>query len=175
MTPADLTVNPIKTLGEVLFSPSSLFFSPVLLFQLSRQTRVEIKRLTRRLRKRERKIAYSLMKYSGVFFYGGTFFADRRIEKYGKNVSTRSQESIGRSHGQWMYKCIVRSLRFRRKHVLIEGIMRSTFTPKGKRKFVPRDEVFPLIVVHCFLLLHRNKWFHASFIHKNCSGQFLSV
>ena len=52
--------------------------------------------------------------------------------------------------------------------------LRFTFTPNGKREFVPRDEVFPLIVVYCFLLLHRNKWFHASFIHKNCSGLFLS-
>ena len=47
--------------------------------------------------------------------------------------------------------------------------------PIGKREFVPRDEVFPLIVVHCLLLLHRDKLFHASFIHKNCSGQFLSA
>ena len=48
--------------------------------------------------------------------------------------------------------------------------LRFTDTPNRKREFVPRDEVFPLIVVHCLLLLHRNKWFHASFIHKNCSG-----
>ena len=52
--------------------------------------------------------------------------------------------------------------------------LRFTFTPNGKREFVPRDEVFPLIVVYCFLLVHRNKWFHASFIHKNRSGLFLS-
>ena len=44
---------------------------------------------------------------------------------------------------------------------------RVTFTPNGKREFVPRDQVFPLIiVVYCS--------FHLSFIHKNCSGQFLS-
>ena len=26
------------------------------------------------------------------------------------------------------------------------------FTPNGKREFVPRDQVFPLIVVNCLLL-----------------------
>ena len=49
---------------------------------------------------------------------------------------------------------------------LIERL-RFTFTPNGKREFVPRDQVFPLIDVYCFLLLHKNKWFHASFIHEN--------
>ena len=39
----------------------------------------------------------------------------------------------------------------------------------------PRDQVFPLIVSYFFLLLLKNKSFHASFIHKNCSGQFLSA
>ena len=51
--------------------------------------------------------------------------------------------------------------------------LRFTFTPNGKREFVPRDQVFFLIVVYCLLLLLKNKYFHASFIHKNCSGQFL--
>ena len=27
----------------------------------------------------------------------------------------------------------------------------------GKREFVPHDQVFPLIVVYCLLLLHKNK------------------
>ena len=49
------------------------------------------------------------------------------------------------------------------------------FTPNGKREFVPRDQVFLLIVVNCLLLQLKNKWFHASFIHKNCSGLFLSA
>ena len=53
------------------------------------------------------------------------------------------------------------------------GRLRFTFTPNGKREFVPRDQVFFLIVVYCLLLLLKNKYFHASFIHKNCSGQFL--
>ena len=57
---------------------------------------------------------------------------------------------------------------------LIERL-RFTFPPNGKREFVPRDQVFPLIVVYCFSLLHRNKWFHASFIHKKCCGQFVSA
>ena len=38
-----------------------------------------------------------------------------------------------------------------------------------KREYVPRDQVF------CLLLLLKNKKFHATFIHKNCSGQFLST
>ena len=44
----------------------------------------------------------------------------------------------------------------------------------GKRAFVPRDQFFTLIAVYCLLLLHKNEWFHASFIHENCSGQFLT-
>ena len=57
---------------------------------------------------------------------------------------------------------------------LIEKL-RFTFTPNGKREFVPRDQVFSLIVVYYLLLLLKNKWFPASFILKNCSGQFLSA
>ena len=34
---------------------------------------------------------------------------------------------------------------------------RFTFTPNGKREFVPRDQVFPLFFVYCLLLLHKNK------------------
>ena len=50
--------------------------------------------------------------------------------------------------------------------------LRFTFTPNGKREFVLRDQVFPLIVVNCLLLQLKNKYFHASFIHKNCCGLF---
>ena len=39
-----------------------------------------------------------------------------------------------------------------------------TFTPNGKREFVPRDHIFPLIAVYCFLFVLKNKWFNASFI-----------
>ena len=35
--------------------------------------------------------------------------------------------------------------------------LRFMFTPNGKREFVPRDQVSPLIVVYCLVLLHRNK------------------
>ena len=35
--------------------------------------------------------------------------------------------------------------------------LRFTFAPNGKREFVPHDQVFPLIVVYCLLLLHKNK------------------
>ena len=34
--------------------------------------------------------------------------------------------------------------------------LRFTFTPNGKREFVPRNQVFPLIVVHCLLLQLKN-------------------
>ena len=39
---------------------------------------------------------------------------------------------------------------------LIERL-RFTFMPNGKREFVPRDQVFPLIVVNCSLLQLENK------------------
>ena len=39
---------------------------------------------------------------------------------------------------------------------LLDGL-RVTFTPNGKREIVPRDQVFPLIVVYCLLLLLKNK------------------
>ena len=35
--------------------------------------------------------------------------------------------------------------------------LRFTFTPNGKREFVPRDQVFPLFFVYCLLVLHKNK------------------
>ena len=35
--------------------------------------------------------------------------------------------------------------------------IRFTFTPNGKREFVPRDQVFPLIVVNCLLIQLKNK------------------
>ena len=35
--------------------------------------------------------------------------------------------------------------------------LRFTFTPNGKRKFVQRDQVFPLFFVYCLVLLHKNK------------------
>ena len=39
--------------------------------------------------------------------------------------------------------------------LVLEGL-RFTFTPNGKREFLPRDQVFPLIAVYCLLLLHKN-------------------
>ena len=35
--------------------------------------------------------------------------------------------------------------------------LRFTFTPNGKREFVPRDEVFSLFFVYCILFPHKNK------------------
>ena len=51
---------------------------------------------------------------------------------------------------------------------------------KRKRRLLERSrslggvEVLPLIVVYCLLRLLKTILFHASFIHKNCSEQFLS-
>ena len=47
----------------------------------------------------------------------------------------------------------------KRKQVQDAGLerLRFTFTPNGKREFVPRDQVFPLIVVYCLLPLPKNK------------------
>ena len=47
-------------------------------------------------------------------------------------------------------------IEMRGDYVLLEKL-RFTFTPNGKREFVPRDQVFPLIVVYCLLLLLKNK------------------
>ena len=52
------------------------------------------------------------------------------------------------------------------------GRFRVTFTPEGNGIFVPRDQVSLSIVVYFLSLLHKNKWFIISFIHKNCLGQF---
>ena len=43
-----------------------------------------------------------------------------------------------------------------RLNVTVERL-RFTFTSYGKREFVPRDQVFPLIVVNCLLLRLKNK------------------
>ena len=43
-----------------------------------------------------------------------------------------------------------------RKRDSIEKL-RFTFTPNGKREFVPRDQVFSLIVVNCLVLQLKNK------------------
>ena len=35
--------------------------------------------------------------------------------------------------------------------------LRFTFTPKGRREFVPRDQVFPVFSFYSLLLVHKNK------------------
>ena len=65
--------------------------------------------------------------------------------------------------------------RFAGLRLLIIERLRFTFTPNSKREFVPRDQVFPLFFVYCLLILPENKYFYASFIHKNRSGLFLSA
>ena len=52
--------------------------------------------------------------------------------------------------------------------------LRVTFKPNAKREIVPRDQVFPLIVVYCLLLLPKISSFTPVYP-KNCSGQFLSA
>ena len=39
-------------------------------------------------------------------------------------------------------------------------LVKVTFTPKGERELVPRDQVSPWIVACCLLLLHKSKWLH---------------
>ena len=50
--------------------------------------------------------------------------------------------------------------------------LRFAFTPNGRREFVTRDQVYVLFSVYSLLLLHKNKWFYASFIHGNRWGLF---
>ena len=44
----------------------------------------------------------------------------------------------------------------RKKNAIIERL-RFAFTSNGKREFVPRDQVFPVIVVNCLLPQLKNK------------------
>ena len=49
---------------------------------------------------------------------------------------------------------------WRCRHVTVLNTLeklRFTVTPNGKREFVPRDQVFPLIVVNCLLLQLKNE------------------
>ena len=41
--------------------------------------------------------------------------------------------------------------------ILVIERLRFTFTPNGKREFVPRDQIFPVIFVYFLLLLLKNK------------------
>ena len=45
--------------------------------------------------------------------------------------------------------------------------LRFPFTPIGRREFLPRDQVSPIFSVYSLLLLHKNKYFYASFNHRN--------
>ena len=89
-----------------------------------------------------------------------------RKQRHSFQSSTNSQEITGRSRET------PRALRSV-LHPLER--LRFTFTPNRKREFVPRDQVSPLFFVYCSLLLHKNKKFYASFIHKNRFGLFLSA
>ena len=51
--------------------------------------------------------------------------------------------------------------------------LRFTFTLNGKREFVPREQVFSLLVVYCSLFLHLTT--DLNFIYKNCLELFLSA
>ena len=51
-----------------------------------------------------------------------------------------------------MKQILVRSLGLNSVGLCAIQRLRFTFTPNGKREFVPRDQVFPLIVVNCLLL-----------------------
>ena len=67
-------------------------------------------------------------------------------------------------NGSTVFSCVDLTWGFRQillpedsNHVTIIERLRFTFTPNGKREFVPRDQVFPLFFVYCLLLLHKNK------------------
>ena len=59
-------------------------------------------------------------------------------------------------------------------HPLLERL-RFTFTPNGRREFLPRDQVFPLFSVYSLLFLDKNKLFYVSFNNRNLFGLFLSA
>ena len=44
-----------------------------------------------------------------------------------------------------------------RGSMLLVERLRFTFTPNGKREFVPRDQVFHLFFIYWLLLLHKNE------------------
>jgi len=54
-----------------------------------------------------------------------------------------------------------------------KGDLESAFTLTAIRKFVPRDQQFPLN--YSLLLLPKNNSLISSFVHKNSSGQILCV
>ena len=85
---------------------------------------------------------------------------------------TKDQKVIFSRIRVWAFRLDYQPKRLKIKLERLEKF-RVTFTPNGKRELVPRDHVFPWIVAYCLLLLHKNKYFHARFIQRNCSGQFL--
>ena len=69
----------------------------------------------------------------------------RKVLLYFRKISTGMKPSI------WVFPGISGFA------IQIVGAVRFTFTPNGNREFVPRDQVFPLIVPHCLLLVLKTK------------------
>ena len=44
-----------------------------------------------------------------------------------------------------------------------------------KREFVPRDHVYPLLIIDCSLSVHGNQLFYTSFIHENRFSRFCQL
>ena len=65
--------------------------------------------------------------------------------------------------------CQLESMRAEVRQITLERL-RFTFTPNGRREFVPRDQVLPL-----FIASKQKQVVYASFNHRNRSGLFLSV
>ena len=57
----------------------------------------------------------------------------------------------------WLARSFALSRYYHRAVIITLERLRFMFTPNGKRELVPHDQVFPLIVVYCLLLLLKNK------------------
>ena len=81
----------------------------------------------------------------GRFGKNGRTVTPRKVVLYFRKISTGMKRSI------WIFPGISGY------SIQTVSTLRFTFTPNGNREFVPRDQVFSLIVVHCLLLLLKNK------------------
>ena len=75
------------------------------------------------------------------------------------------------SRGMHLWKGIVCYYPIRKEQTAWLLAIRETeihiYAKRQINEFVPCDQISPVIVVYCLLLLLKNKQFHASFIHKN--------
>ena len=78
-------------------------------------------------------------------------------EDEGPEVSLNDILETSISNFTAVWRSISNYTHFREEARQLIERLRFTFTPNGKREFVPRDQVFPLFFVYCLLLLHKNK------------------